>query len=85
MRIADMSIDERLALANEVFDKAYDELESFRAAGTFGSDLAYLLGAIIAVDDEYAWVDWATDCDDTLALFRQWFPPDHQVWEFIET
>jgi hypothetical protein len=78
---------ERCRLAGEVYDKVFDYSESFYE-NNLGADLAHLLGAILDNDPpgtDRSWVDWADGCEPTLELFRKIFPPDHDVWRFIET
>jgi len=76
----------RCRLAREVFDKVYDARESFRV-NDLGADVAYLLGAILDPEDQgRSWVDWTLGATrpDTVALFKEVFPPNHGVWKFIE-
>ena len=73
-----MTEHQRVLLALEVFDKAFDSLESFHE-DHFGADLAYLMGAILGEGRCVQWPDSAR----TRALFKEWFPPEHAVWNYI--
>jgi hypothetical protein len=71
---------ERAELAFDVYRRLYDGTESF---GHIGSDVAYLLGAILSPHAEF--VLWnESDGRDILKVLRREFPLEHQVWSFIK-
>lgn len=79
--------EERCQLAREVFQIAYNRTGSFEP-DNLGLHLAYLLGAILDDDPGRSSTDWSEGTEAhgiVLALFRQWFPPEHDVWSFIIT
>lgn len=71
--------------AHEVFSAILDATESFDHQG-IGTDLAYLLGAIVDPSGE-GFVDWSSVVRDEppalLAILRERLPKDHAVWKHI--
>ena len=77
-----MTPAERAALAFDVYMRAYEATESFEAENV-GSDLAYLMGAILSPHAES--VLWGkSEGLAILKILRQACPPKHKVWSFID-
>jgi hypothetical protein len=73
----------RLTLIRDVFLTVFDATGSF-AGDDLGSELAYLFASIAKVGDVEQ-VEWGEDSHEPhLALFRQLFPAEHRVWNFID-
>ncbi len=83
-----LSDTDRVTLARAVFAATFDAAETFRDMN-IGSDLAYLMGAILATgtgEDER--VDWrAEEYGDVpptlLEILRAQFPPTSPLWQFV--
>lgn len=73
-------------LANEVYAKTFNSTESFADFGV-GTDLAYLLAAIIQPDGQGA-VDWSKAVMDKpprlCGILRRRFTSSHPVWGHIK-
>lgn len=77
-----MNENERLSLIREVFEAVFKATSSF-TGDDLGCELAYLFGAIAKANDAEC-VEWAEESHEYhLELFRQLFPADHKVWQFI--
>ena len=74
----------RCRLAREVFNAVFERCETFRE-NHLGSDLAYLLGAILD-SEKGSYVDWSEGVvhPNTVRHFQALFPPAHKVWHFIQ-
>lgn len=71
--------ENRIKLIARVYQKAFDETESFQDDPVISSTLLYLLGAMAKGTTIMLWEDCFT-----LAAFREWFPPHDEIWSFIE-
>lgn len=71
--------------AHEVFSAVLDKTESFEHQN-IGTDLAYLLGAIVDPSGEGI-VDWSQEVRDEppalLAILRERLPKGHPGWKHI--
>lgn len=72
------SCEEKVALTTEVYDAVYVGTESFEV-DNIGSDLAYLLGAIL----KHHKCEWSEEPPLFLVL-RAAFGPEHPVWEYVQ-
>lgn len=77
----------RLLLAHRIFDLVYEHTEVFYDHNV-GSDLAYLMGAIVDVKNPLdSFVDWSDNNMETppllFEILKQNLPADHIVWEFV--
>jgi hypothetical protein len=79
-----MNAEQRLALIREVFQKVFHNVASFDYEH-LGEQLAYLFGAIsnTPTADCVEWLEGG-EHDYCVSLFRDLFPPAHEVWHFIE-
>ena len=73
---------ERAELAFDVYMRIYEATESFDA-GNIGSDLAYLMGAILSPQATFV---QRGKCEEqfVLKILRRKYSPEHRVWSFIE-
>jgi hypothetical protein len=71
-------------LARDVFDAVFAECESFEA-GRVGTDLAYLLGAIVDDPENTAFVDWSPGIHESKlpGILRARFPAESSLWKYI--
>ena len=74
-----MIAEERVQLAIAVYDATMASTESFEAEDHIGADVAYLMGAILKEDRFDAW----SRNRELLRILRENFPPDHELWKFI--
>lgn len=78
-----MTPTHRVKLAYTVYSTVHKETESFEL-NNIGSDLAYLLGAIVSPEYKHAYVDWSDgEAAELLKIIRKCFGSRHRVWAFI--
>ena len=78
-----MNPEERTQLIVEVADKLYEETESFEPIAL---DIAYLFVAIAKGDTIVEWDEpdpGDGPYENTVKLFRNLFPSEHPVWNYI--
>ncbi len=79
------SIVERAKLATEVYKKVLQAVESLEQPDLVGPDLAYLLGAILCLDDNgrRLMCSWVRS-RPIVGILRQEFPEDNDVWYHVD-
>ena len=74
---------QRATLAFDVYSRVFDGTESFEI-GNIGSDLAYLMGAIL--NPSGGSVQWGKNEGlAILKILRRQCPREHMVWRIIES